>query len=54
MKQRTLQVPHVVIALTGDGAAVLRSNCGPDMLTDIAKGLERVAGTMTEPGATEH
>ena len=54
MKQRKLQAPHVVIAVTGDGAAVVRSNCGPDMLTDIAKGLGRVAREMTEPGATKH
>jgi hypothetical protein len=54
MKQRKLQAPHVVIAVTGEGAAVLRSNCGPDMLTYSAKGLEKAARDMREPGATKH
>lgn len=38
-----IKAPHAIMAVTPAGAGIVRSNCGPDMLRDIANGLRRVA-----------
>ena len=38
-----IKVPHAIVAVTPAGAGIVRANCGPEMLRDIASGLRRVA-----------
>ena len=40
-------VPHLILALLPDGAAVIRSNCGPDMLRHLAGRLIEIADQHT-------
>lgn len=42
-------VPHLILALAPDGAAVIRSNCGPEMLRRLAGRLVEIANQHTPP-----
>lgn len=46
-------VPHLIVALAPDGAAVIRSNCGPEMLRQLAERLVQIADRHTPPPPKE-
>lgn len=54
LSERTPKVPHVVVALGPNGAAVIRSNVGPDMLETIARGLLEVVAQSRGKTHTRH
>jgi hypothetical protein len=57
LKERGLELPHLVIAVTSDGQVVLRSNGGADVLRTFSEDLKNVADELTappEPGDTTH
>lgn len=48
-KDRGLEFPHLVVAVTPDGQAVLRSNVSPDGLRSFGEDLENVADELEAP-----
>jgi hypothetical protein len=57
LKDRGLEVPHLVIAVTPDGQVVLRSNVSPEVLRSFGEDLKNVADELAappEPGDTTH
>ena len=57
LKDRGLEVPHLVIAVTPDGQVVLRSNVSADVLRSFGEDLKNVADEFTappEPGGSIH
>lgn len=46
-------VDHVILAIAPDGAAVIRSNCGPDTLRHLADVLIKIADQHTPPPTEE-
>jgi hypothetical protein len=56
-KDRGLEFPHLVVAVTPDGKVVLRSNVSPDGLRSFSEDLKDIADELTgppEPGDTTH
>jgi len=56
-RDRGLEFPHLVVAVTPDGQVVLRSNVSPDGLRAFSEDLKNVARKLTgppEPGDTTH
>jgi len=56
-RDRGLEFPHLVVAVTPDGQVVLRSNVSPDGLRSFGEDLKNVADELTappEPGDTTH
>ena len=56
-KDRGLEFPHLVVAVTPDGQVVLRGNVSPDGLRSFSEDLGTVANELTappEPGDTTH
>ena len=56
-KDRGLDFPHLVIAVTPDGQVVLRSNVGPDGLRSFSEDLQNIADELPgspEPGDPTH
>ena len=43
LKDRGLELPHLVIAVTPDGEVVLRSNVSPDVLRSFGEDLKNIA-----------
>jgi hypothetical protein len=57
LKERGLELPHLVIAVTPDGQVVLRSNVSADVLGSFGEDLKNVADDLTappKPGDTTH
>ena len=57
LKDRGLELPHLVIAVTPDGQVVLRSNVSADVLRSFGEDLKNVADELTappEPSDTTH
>ena len=57
LKDRALELPHLVIAVTPDGDVVLRSNVSADVLRSFGEDLKNVADELEappEPGDTTH
>jgi hypothetical protein len=57
LKDRGLELPHLVIAVTPVGEVVLRSNGSADVLRSLGEDLKNVADDITappEPGDTTH
>src|ERR1051325_3256700 len=57
LKDRGLEVPHLVIAVTPDGQVVLRSNVSADVLRSFGEDLKNVADELEappKPGDTTH
>jgi hypothetical protein len=55
-KDRGLDFPHLVVAVTPDGRVVLRSNVSPDGLRSFSEDLKDIADELAppEPGDTTH
>jgi hypothetical protein len=56
-KDRGFKFPHLVVAVTPDGQAVLRGNVSPDGLRSFGEDLRNVADELTAPpgvGDTTH
>ena len=56
-KDRGLEFPHLVVAVTPDGQVVLRGNVSPDGLRSFSEDLGTVANELTAPpesGDTTH
>ena len=56
-KDRGLDFPHLVIAVTPDGQVVLRGNVSPDGLRSFSDDLKNIADELEappEPGDTTH
>ncbi len=49
LKDRSLELPHLVIAVTPDGEVVLRSNVSADVLRSFGEDLLSVADELTAP-----
>src|ERR1044072_2284722 len=49
LKDRGLEVPHLVIAVTPDGQVVLRSNVSADVLRSFGEDLKNVADELEAP-----
>jgi hypothetical protein len=57
LKDRGLELPHLVIAVTPHGEVVLRSNVSADVLRSFGDDLKNVADELTappEPGDRTH
>ena len=57
LKDRALELPHPVIAVTPDGQVVLRSNVSADVLRSFGEDLKNVADELEappKPGDTTH
>jgi hypothetical protein len=57
LKEISLEVPHLIIAVTPDGEVVLRSNVSPDVLRSFGQDLINVADKLEappKPGDTTH
>lgn len=57
LKDRGLELPHLVIAVTPLGEVVLRSNVSADVLRSFGEDLKNVADeleALPEPGGTTH
>ena len=57
LKDRSLELPHLVISVTPDGEMVLRSNVSADVRRSFGEDLLNVADELTappEPGDTTH
>ena len=57
LKDRSLELPHLVIAVTPDGEVVLRSNVSADVLRSFGEDLKNVADELeapSKPGDTTH
>lgn len=57
LEESQLKVPHLIIAATKDGQAVLRSNVDPETLRSIGKDIIEIANEITRPpkdGDTTH
>jgi len=57
LKQRGIEFPHLVVAVTPDGQAILRSNVSPAALRSFGEDLIGVADEFEaspEPGDTTH
>ena len=57
LRDRGLEMPHLVIAVTPDDQVVLRSNVSADVLRSFGDDLKNVADELTsppEPGDTTH
>ena len=57
LKDRALELPHLVLAVTPDGQVVLRNNVSPDVLRSFSEDLKNVADELTappEPGDATH
>jgi hypothetical protein len=57
LKNRSLALPHLVIAVTPDGELVLRSNVSADVLRSFREDLKNVADELEappKPGDTTH
>jgi hypothetical protein len=57
LQERSLTVPHLVIAVTPDGEVVLRSNVSADVLRSFGEDLINVADELEaspKPGDTTH
>jgi hypothetical protein len=57
LKERGLELPHLVIAVTPDGQVVLRSNVSAGVLRSFGEDLKNVADELTAPpdqGDTTH
>ena len=54
LKDRGLELPHLVIAVTPVGEVVLRSNGSADVLRSLGEDLKNVADELTNPGDTTH
>ena len=44
---------HVIMAMAPNGAAVIRSNCGPDALREMARMLVEIAGPVELTGESK-
>lgn len=51
LKERALEIPHLVVAVTPDGQVVLRSNVSADVLRSFGQDLMNVADELTAPPA---
>jgi hypothetical protein len=49
LKDRALELPHLVIAVTPDGRVALRSNVSADVLRSFGEDLKNVADELTAP-----
>jgi hypothetical protein len=49
LKDRDLELPHLVIAVTPDGQIVLRSNVSADVLRSFGENLKNVADELEAP-----
>lgn len=49
-----VKAPHIVMAITATGAGIIRSNCTPGTLKDIAKGLKKIAVENETKAKTRH
>ena len=47
LKDRGLELPHLVIAASPDGQVVLRSNVSPDVIRSFGEDLKNVADELT-------
>ena len=57
LKDRGLELPHLVIAVTRDGEVVLRSNVSAEVLRSFGEDLKNVADELEappKPGDTTH
>ena len=57
LEDRQLKVPHLIIAATNDGEAVIRTNVDPDTLRNIGKDIIEIADEIIrspEEGDTTH
>ena len=54
LKDRGLELPHFVIAVTPVGEVILRSNVSPDVLRTFGEDLKNVADELTNPDDTTH
>ena len=57
LKDRGLELPHLIIAVTPDSQVVLRSNVSPDVLRAFGEDLKNVADKLEaspERGDTTH
>jgi hypothetical protein len=54
LKDRGLELPHLVIAVTPVGEVVFRSNGSADVLRSFSENLENMADELTNPGDTTH
>ncbi len=51
---KDIEVDHLILAVAPDGAAVIRSNCGPKMLRHLADLLNEIADEHTPPADRKH
>lgn len=50
---KKIDADHLAFAIAPDGTAVIRSNCGPKMLREIARMLDEIADEYTPPPTEE-
>ena len=57
LKERGLELPHLVVGATPDNKIVLRSNVSADVIRSFGQDLQEVADELSappEPGGTTH
>ena len=57
LKEKGLELPHLVVGATPDDQIVLRTNVDPDVIRSFGEDLKNVADGLTappEPGDTTH
>ena len=54
LKEKGIDLPHLVVGATPDDQIVMRTNGDPDVVRSFGEDLNEVADELTNPGDTTH
>ena len=54
LKEKGIDLPHLVVGATPDDQIVMRTNGDPDVVRSFGEDLKDVADELTNPGDTTH
>jgi hypothetical protein len=54
LKEKGIDLPHLVVGATPDDQMVMRTNGDPDVARSFGEDLKEVADELTNPGDTTH